>query len=75
MVGYTESMFDFTLVQILAVLLVIDSVGAIWVAWCGKRWFVRYFGMVARFFPPAKGWALLYFVLALIIALLTMNVL
>lgn len=49
------------------VLLLIDSMGAILVAWFGRKWWLQSVGPLAKYFPPAKGWAVLYFILVLVI--------
>lgn len=59
-------MFD-TWIQIFALLLVLDSIGAVWMTWCGQRWFIHHMGVLAKYLPPAKGWALWYLILACII--------
>jgi hypothetical protein len=48
-------------------LLVVDSVGAVMMSWFGRSWWMHAAGPIAKYFPPAKGWALLYFVLVLVI--------
>ncbi|USN88568.1 MAG: hypothetical protein H6780_03720 [Candidatus Nomurabacteria bacterium] len=48
-------------------LLLIDSMGAIIMSWFGQKWWLQYTGFMAKYFPPAKGWSLLYFVLVLVI--------
>ncbi|MCA9353926.1 MAG: hypothetical protein KC877_00215 [Candidatus Kaiserbacteria bacterium] len=48
-------------------LLVVDSVGAIIMSWCGRRWWIHNLGVFAEYFPPAKGWSALYFLLVLVI--------
>lgn len=62
-------MNELTWIDIFFVLIVIDSLAALWIAWYGEGWFVKYFSMLARYFPPAKGWATLYFVLAVVLFL------
>lgn len=56
-----------TILDIISYMLLFDSLGAVWIAFIGRKWFVHNFHAISRFFPPAKGWALLYFVLALFI--------
>ena len=60
---------DISWVTILFYLLLVDSIGAIFVAFLGSRWYVSYLGVASEWFPPAKGWALLYFGLALLLVL------
>lgn len=55
------------IMHIIAIILVIDSLGALWVAWFGQRWYLHHVGMLSMYLPPAKGWALWYFVLTLLI--------
>ena len=55
---------------ILYTILLIDSMGAIIVAWFGQRWWMHYMGEFGKHFPAAKGWAIYYFVLVLIIGYL-----
>lgn len=45
----------------------IDSIGAIIISWFGDVWWKRFIGPLAKYFPAAKGWAILYFVLVLVI--------
>lgn len=54
-------------IVVVYVLLLIDSVGAIVMSWFGQKWWINSTGQFAKYFPPAKGWAVLYFVLVLII--------
>ncbi len=61
--------------DILFILFLIDSIGALWVAFFGERWFVHHVGVMAKYFPPAKGWAILYFVLSLLLVLLSQGIL
>ena len=65
---------DISWLDILFLLLLVDSLGAIWVAFVGERWFVHHMGVMARYFPPAKGWALWYFVLALLLVLVSQGI-
>jgi len=52
---------------ILFTLLLIDSMGAILVAWFGQKWWMHVAGSFAKYFPAAKGWSVLYFCLVLVI--------
>lgn len=45
--------------------LLVGSLGANLMAWCGSRWYMRHFNVFARWFPPSRGWALLYLALVL----------
>lgn len=59
---------DWTIV--IYTLLLIDSMGAIVMSWFGQKWWVQYAGPIAKHFPPAKGWAVMYFSLVLVIGYL-----
>jgi len=52
---------------VLFTLLLIDSMGAILVAWFGQKWWTDLFAPVAKYFPAAKGWSILYFTLVLML--------
>jgi len=54
----------YTWLEIISILFVIDSLGALWFAWYGKRWYMHHMGVMAKYLPPAKGWAVWYFLLA-----------
>lgn len=56
---------DVSFEAIIFYLLFIDSVGANLVSWFGAKWYIKHFRTLSRFFPPAKGWTELYFVLML----------
>lgn len=58
---------EYSWIKILSVLLIIDSVGALWVTWFGQQWYLHHLGVMAKYLPPAKGWAVWYFLLACII--------
>lgn len=60
---------NWMLVTILYTLLLIDSMGAIIMSWFGQKWWMQ-LGWFATYFPPAKGWAMMYFVLVLVIGYL-----
>ena len=64
---------EVTWIDILFYLVLIDSIGALWVAYFGERWFMHHMGVMAKYFPPAKGWATVYFVLALLLVLQQQN--
>lgn len=63
----------YTWLEIISILLVIDSLGALWVAFFGQRWYLHHMGVIAKYLPPAKGWAIWYFILACVILLLVHN--
>lgn len=56
-----------TFLDIIFWLLLIDSLGAMWVAWFGQKWYLHHLRIFVRYFPPAKGWAAYYFILVLFI--------
>jgi len=53
--------------EVFSYVLLIDSALAVAVAWYGQRWYSRRVGIVACYLPPAKGWAVWYFLLAMLI--------
>jgi hypothetical protein len=54
-----------SLEAIIFYLLLIDSVGCVLVVWFGEQWYTMHFRLFARLFPPARGWAVYYFILVL----------
>lgn len=46
-------------------LLLIDSLGANFVAWFGEKWYTRNFRIFSRYFPVSKGWCFYYLILVL----------
>lgn len=56
----------FTFAEIIFFALLVDSLGGIWVAWFGRRWYLDRMGVLSRYFPPAKGWAVYYLLLVLL---------
>jgi hypothetical protein len=64
---------EYTWIDIVAILILLDSMGALWFAWFGNRWFIHHMGVLAKYIPPAKGWALWYFILACFILFLTLK--
>ena len=60
---------EYTIIDILAFIFLIDSVGALGVAYLGQSWYLHHMGVLGRYFPPAKGWAALYFIVALLLVL------
>lgn len=52
---------------IMFTVLLIDSMGAILVAWFGQKWWVHLAGPLVKYFPAAKGWSVLYFMLVLML--------
>jgi hypothetical protein len=63
-------MFELQWELIVFFILLIDSLGAVLLAWFGPGLWSKYFSVLAKFFPMAKGWALLYLVLVLFIGYL-----
>lgn len=53
---------------IISIILLIDSIGAVFMSWFGSNWYLHHARIFSRYFPIAKGWTLLYFVLMLWIA-------
>lgn len=51
-------------------LFLFDSIGAVVMSWCGRRWWLQIAGPLAKWFPPAKGWSALYLGLVLFIGYL-----
>ena len=60
---------DYGWLDILAFIFLIDSLGAVGVAFFGQQWYLHHMGVLGRYFPPAKGWAALYFLVALLLVL------
>lgn len=58
-----------TFLNIFSYMLVLDSLGALWIAVFGRKWFIHNFHGLSRFFPPAIGWATLYFIAAVLFML------
>ena len=61
---------EYTWEQIVFFILLIDSVGAVLVAFLGKKWWMQCAGPLGKYFPAAKGWALYYLILVLFIGYL-----
>ncbi len=66
---------DTTLIlTILFYILLLDSIGANIVSWCGfRQWYRGNFSVIARYLPLAKGWTTYYFILVLFIGYLIHN--
>jgi len=45
--------------------LLLDSLGAVAVAWLGHDWYAKHFRIFSRYFPATKGWTFYYLVLVL----------
>ncbi len=54
-------------------LLLLDSIVVNLLAWFDGKWFAKNFRTFSRYFPIAKGWAALYFLLVLWIGFLTLT--
>lgn len=50
---------------IIFLLLLIDSVGSVSIAFFGEQWYTKHFSVTSRYFPAAKGWTVYYLVLVL----------
>jgi len=50
--------------------LLVDSIGANFMAWFGSSWYLHHFRLMSRYFPLAKGWTAMYLVLVLVIGYL-----
>tara|TARA_B100000508_G_scaffold92650_2_gene72331 strand:- start:3549 stop:3749 length:201 start_codon:yes stop_codon:yes gene_type:complete len=61
---------EFDWMFILYTVLLVDSMVALFMSWFGQKWWIHAIGPLSKHFPPAKGWAVLYFVLVLIIGYL-----
>lgn len=61
---------ELSLIHIVIGLLLLDSVFAVVIAFVGQRWYLDTFAPIARWFPPAKGWAILYLVLTVLMAVM-----
>lgn len=61
---------DINWVVVIYTMLLIDSMGAIVMSWFGQKWWMNATGSFAKYFPAAKGWAVLYFMLVLVIGYL-----
>lgn len=60
---------EVTWVLVLYALLFVDSLGAFLIAWFGNQWYSRHLGVAAHWFPPAKGWAVMYIILTTLLLL------
>lgn len=49
------------------VVFLVDSIGAVLMSWFGQKWWMVHASPISRYFPAAKGWAMLYFAAVLII--------
>ncbi|MAF59471.1 hypothetical protein CL631_01330 [bacterium] len=55
-----------TLELIVFFVLLIDSIGANLVSWCGgDKWYSKHFRLFSRYFPATKGWTTAYLILVL----------
>ena len=57
-------------VVIIYMIFLIDSIGVVTMSWFGQKWWMHYAQPISKYFPPAKGWAIVYFTLILIIGYL-----
>lgn len=52
-------------------ILLIDAVGANFLAWSGgQRWWQQHFAPIARFIPLARGWTTYYLIIVLIMGIM-----
>ena len=56
--------------ELVAILLIVDSACAFVMAWFGRQWWMQVLGGLARHFPPVRGWTALYLTLAVFIGYL-----
>ena len=57
---------ELTLELVVFYLLLIDSVAANLMVWCGgEKWYAHKFRVVSRYFPATKGWVTYYLILVL----------
>lgn len=61
---------EISVLKIIFWILLVDSIGANIVSWTGNKWYRENFKLISRWFPPAKGWTILYLVLVLYIGYL-----
>jgi hypothetical protein len=59
------------LIEIISILLLIDSFFALFLSIFGEKWYIKNFRSVSRIFPTSKPWALWYFILSIWIVLIT----
>jgi len=58
-------MENFNWETVLFLFLLLDSLGAVVLSFKGPLWWAKYLAPVAKYFPYAKGWSLLYFIFVL----------
>jgi len=61
------------LIEIISILLLIDSFFAFLLSIFGEKWYIKNFRSASRFFPISKPWIIWYFILSIWIALLSFN--
>lgn len=59
------------LLEIIAILILIDSFFALLLSIFGEKWYIKNFRSASRLFPISKPWIIWYFVLSIWIALLS----
>jgi hypothetical protein len=55
---------------VIFVFFLIDSIGAIILSFVGPAWWPKYFAPLAKWFPAAKGWSLVYLAAVLLVGYL-----
>lgn len=60
----------FTVEVIIFYILLIDALAVNFVIWFGSRWYSKGLQSFSRWFPPAKGWAMYYLLLMLLMGFL-----
>ncbi len=62
---------EINLESIIFYILLIDALGANYMAWSGKQsWWQKHLAPIARFIPLAKGWTSYYLVLVLLMGIM-----
>lgn len=57
--------------SIIFYILLIDALGANWLAWSNKQsWWQKHLAPIARFIPLAKGWTSYYLFLVLLMGIM-----
>jgi len=57
--------------SIIFYILLIDALGANWLAWSGKQtWWQRQMAPIAKYFPLSRGWTTYYLILVLLLGIM-----
>lgn len=59
--------------QVIFWILLVDSIVANFIAYFGRRWYVRHFRVISRMLPVTRAWAGYYLILVLFIGYLVFN--